>query len=236
MEIYRKEIKVLSSYCDYNRKLRLSELLKFTQEASIEHTTLMGMGREKTLDKGLLWIISKQHYEISSLPKYDDSIELLSHAGETRFILLPRHYEIDLKSTGEALVKGSAIWGLIDKESRQPILPLEHGIEIIPCVMGNEVDIPLSIKVPQLEKEAEIEAKYSLCDLNGHLNNASYIDLVMDLIPMDYLDKHEPKTLDIVYKKEIRLGEKVTLSYGERDNSWYFFCPRFTIRIEFRGI
>ena len=236
MELYRKEIKILSSCCDYKRKLRLSELLKFTQEASIEHTTLMGMGREKTLDKGLLWIVSKQHYEISSLPSYDDAIELLSYAGETRFILLPRHYEITLASSNEPLIKGSAIWGLIDEKSRQPILPLEHGIEIIPYVTGREIDIPLGIKVPPLEKEGEIEAKYSCCDLNGHLNNASYIDVVMDLIPLDYLNGHEPRILDVIYKKEIRLGEKVALKYGQKEDVWYFSSEYFVIKIEFRQI
>ena len=60
MSIYSIEYRILSSDTDANRRLRLSRLFTLLQEASIAHTTELGMGREKTLDRGLLWIVTLQ--------------------------------------------------------------------------------------------------------------------------------------------------------------------------------
>lgn len=232
MEIYSQKLKILTEHADFNRNLRLRELLKFAQEMSIAHTTLMGAGRDKTLDKGLLWIVSKQHFEISRLPDYDEWIEMLSWAGETRFVLLPRFYEFNTLA-GETLIRGSAIWGLIDEKTRTIIKPVEHGIIIKPENTGRELAIPLGFRPPVLSERAEIEVKYSGADLNGHLNNTAYLDLVMDLIPISFLSSHNPKTLDIQYKKEIKLGGKTSVSYGLVDDCWWFSAEEFLIKIQY---
>ena len=67
MSIYRKEYTLLSSDVDAQRRLRLSTLFTMLQEASIAHTTELGMGREKTLDQGLLWIVTLQQASIRRL-------------------------------------------------------------------------------------------------------------------------------------------------------------------------
>ena len=71
MSIYSIEYKILSSDTDANRTLRLSRLMTMLQEASIAHTTALGMGREMTLDRGLLWIVTLQQAKITRLPVYD---------------------------------------------------------------------------------------------------------------------------------------------------------------------
>ena len=71
MSVYREEILLRSKDVDLFRRLRLSRLFELLQEASIRHTEQLGMGREKTLDKGLLWVVTMQRCEISRMPEYD---------------------------------------------------------------------------------------------------------------------------------------------------------------------
>ena len=66
MSVYEKSYRLLSSDVDAQQRLRLSRLFTFLQEASIAHTTALGMGREKTLDKGLLWIVTLQQVKAHS--------------------------------------------------------------------------------------------------------------------------------------------------------------------------
>ena len=54
MSIYRKELLLRSEHVDMYRRLRTSELFRLLQEASIRHTEELGMGRDKTLDRGVL--------------------------------------------------------------------------------------------------------------------------------------------------------------------------------------
>ena len=53
------------------RRLRISTMFEWFQEGSITHTEELGCGREKTLDKGLLWVVTLQRAEIGRLPLYD---------------------------------------------------------------------------------------------------------------------------------------------------------------------
>ncbi|MBQ6235656.1 MAG: hypothetical protein IJK54_07025, partial [Clostridia bacterium] len=81
--MYRITYRILSSDTDANRNLRLSRLFTLLQEASIAHTTELGMGREKTLDRGLLWIVTLQRANIARLPVYDETVVLKSWPGKT---------------------------------------------------------------------------------------------------------------------------------------------------------
>ena len=70
MDLYKKEIRLLSTDVDVYRRLRLSALFTRMQEAAIEHTTALGAGREKTLDKGFLWIVTQQQVQIRRMPEF----------------------------------------------------------------------------------------------------------------------------------------------------------------------
>ena len=118
---YERTLRIRSQHVTCCRRLRLSVLLEFFQEASIAHTEALGMGREKTLDRGLLWIITKQHVGIRRMPEYDEEITIRSWPGEMMHVLFPRFYEV--VSGGDVIITGSALWMLIDAESRGFIFP-----------------------------------------------------------------------------------------------------------------
>ena len=64
MSLYERELRLRSKDVDMHRRLRTSVLFELLQEAAIAHTEALGMGREKTLDRGLLWIVTMQSAEI----------------------------------------------------------------------------------------------------------------------------------------------------------------------------
>ena len=70
MNLYEERFRLKSKDVDLYRRLRCSRLFELLQEASIRHTELLGMGREKTLDRGLLWIVGLQRSEIRRMPEY----------------------------------------------------------------------------------------------------------------------------------------------------------------------
>ena len=143
--------------------------------------------------------------------------------------------ERNLTTKGEVLVKGVAVWTLIDKKSRKMINPSHYGIQI-PCdSMEGQIEFPPSYSFQEeLPLEAKIEATYSRCDLNGHLNNTFYFDCVQDLIPIDYLKSHECVSINVSYKKEIPLGESAPIQYGIFDSHCDFQSDHFQIRLEYR--
>ena len=100
MSIYETEFEILASDVDMHRRLRLSRLFTMIQEISIAHTKALGMGRDKTLDRGLLWVVTMQRVDVKRLPVYDEKVKLETWAGRTMHVMFPRYYR--MTDTGRA--------------------------------------------------------------------------------------------------------------------------------------
>ena len=216
--MYEKEYRILSSDTDAERRLRLSRLFTLFQEASIAHTTELGMGREKTLDRGLLWIVTLQQAEVTRLPFYDERITLLSGPGNTMHLLFPRYYRVE-DGAGETIVRASALWALMDCGTRRAIFPEEFGIEIDGERTGAEPMLPAAPRSPKDGETDRFTVPYSYVDLNGHMNNTRYLDLAEDRMPAELRSK-TVKRIRAEYSLEARLGDEITLRSERADGTF----------------
>ena len=193
MSVYERRFRLKSSDVDKDRRLRTSVLFSMLQEAAIAHTEELGMGREKTLDRGLLWIVTLQRAEIERMPLYDEDVVLRSWPGRTMHLLFPRYFSLETEA-GEPLLRASSIWSLIDARTRAIVFPEKHGIEIEGVTTGAEIALPSAPRpvgangladgaAPKIRTaERSFTVPYSFVDLNGHMNNTKYFDLAEDMI------------------------------------------------------
>ena len=209
MSIYRKQFTLRSSDVDAARRLRLSALFTLLQEAAIAHTTELGMGREKTLDKGLLWIVTRQQLNITRLPLYDETVTLLSWPGETLHLYFPRFFRLT-DAAGETLLEASTLWALMDQESRHIVFPEEVGVQIDADPEQPALPLPAPPRLPELPDVHPFAVPYSYTDLNGHMNNARYADLAEDLMP-PALRAGAVRGIRTEYGGEAAEGEKILL-------------------------
>lgn len=217
-----------------NRVLKSSALFLAIQEISIAHTEALGFPKETTLEKGLLWVIAKEHIKIIRMPRYDEEVILSTYPHQMMHSLFPRSYEIKDKN-GNLLIIGSAIWTLIDIKTRKIVNPIDHNILIPDLSNGRDFSMPLSNKfLKEYDNETTLKAMYSYCDLNKHLNNSSYLDLMENLLPLDYLENHEISLIDIEFLREIKLGEDFNVRYGLKDDVYYFSSPSFKLKLAYR--
>ena len=54
----------------------------------------------------------------------------------------------------------------------------------------------------------------SLCDLNGHVNNACYLDIACDALPLEVIKGGPLKFVSVKYHREIPLGSQVEVFYA----------------------
>lgn len=218
MSVYEKSYRLLSSDVDAQRRLRLSRLFTFLQEASIAHTTALGMGREKTLDRGLLWIVTLQQVKVDRLPVYDEDVKLLSWPGETMHLYFPRYYRMEDRE-GRTLLTGSALWALMDRENRKLVFPEDHGVHIDGERGERPLGLPAVPKPAQGEERDVFTVPYSYVDLNGHMNNTRYLDLSEDRMPAD-LRQRALREIRAEFSGEAKLGEAVTLTAQRQGNGF----------------
>ena len=218
MSIYSVDYTILSSDTDVNRRLRLSRLVTMLQEAAIAHTTALGMGREKTLDRGLLWIVTLQQAKIHRLPEYDETIRLRSWPGKMLHLLFPRYDRIE-DSRGNPLVEASALWALMDQTTRRVVFPETVGVKIRGVHTGKELPLPAAPKLPQSDQGKSFSVPYSFADLNGHMNNTRYFDLAEDCMPPTLREKRIV-SIATEYSREARIGDEILLCSEQNGNAF----------------
>ena len=235
MSVYREELLLRSKDVDMFRRLRTSELFRLLQEASIRHTEQLGMGRDKTLDKGILWVLLMQRAEIARMPEYDEQIVLKSWPGKTMHLLFPRYYSLET-AAGEPLLKASALWSLVDQKTRKVVFPEKYGVVIDGVVTGEEIAMPGAVAKSDCGSERDFTVPYSFVDLNGHMNNTRYFDLAEDSVGAAAAGGLL-RGVCVEYQNEARLGETLRLRWGGEDGSVYL-CgeterPVFRMRLEY---
>ena len=217
--MYHSEIVIKNKDVNRFRRLRTSALFEFLQEASIAHTEQLGYPRQKTLDRGLLWVICQQELQIRRMPEYDETIEICSWPGEMNHVFFPRYYRVETKA-GEVLAEGSAMWLLMDQVSRKMIFPSQWNILIPGENTGRETPLPKRVLKQDTVKSEEFTVPFSYCDLNGHMNNIHYFDLAEDRLK-GVQEGRLYQMIRIEYANEIRYGQTVTLNLYEDENGGY---------------
>ena len=218
MSVYSIQLRLRNKDVELHRRLRTSVLFELMQEASIRHTEELGMGREMTLDRGLLWMVTLQRAEIARMPEYDEVITLESWPGDTMHLLFPRYYRV-LDGKGNTLVSASALWALVDQETRRMVFPDRYGVVIEGEKTGNEIALP---SPPLRAKEGVVSpftVPYSYVDLNGHMNNTRYFDLAEDRIPVA-AEGRSLRSISVEYANEAKLSDELRVTV-EREDSTY---------------
>ena len=218
MNIYETKLRLRSTDVGIERRLRPSVLLSWIQESAIAHTQELGMGREKTLDKGLLWVVTMHSAKIERMPVYDEDVVLRTWPGPTMHLIFPRYFGL-FSADGEALVKASSLWSLIDSRTRSIVFPEKHGITIDGQTIGGEIPLPSPVRKAELKSCRSFTVPYSFVDLNGHMNNARYLDLAEDCI-YEEVQGRELKAFRMEFIREVRLGDCLELSCGQFEDRW----------------
>jgi acyl-ACP thioesterase len=209
---------VSSNDIDATLTIRISSLLRIMQDVIMNHTEVLGVGTEETINKGIIWVITRMNIEINRLPKYQEEIVIKTHPGPHKLFFYPRYIRFEDKN-GNVLVNISSIWALVDASTRQI-----SNSKIIQerCVGENDnLDLPLPIKIDitdELELKETRKIHYSDVDLNGHLNFTKYVELISDLHNTDFYKNHSVKNIVINYSKEIKEHQEVNIYSNNSKN------------------
>lgn len=229
---------IRSEQVDVRRVLRPSALLMMLQEIALDHASLLGLGTDATLNRNLLWVVTRYHIEINRLPRYEETVTLETWPGPLRRVLFPRYFRMK-DADGNVLLRASSMWVLIDGAERKMINPAASGVPVMEgLVVGDE--LPYNVPPRRLEpvRTETFTVPYSFLDLNGHMNNTRYFDVCGDMIA-DEIEGKPLLSLSAEYQNEIHYRETVSVSIGQ-DGDEYTFTgeadrPCFRIGMHFGG-
>ena len=222
--------------CVYKKKTELKEHLKtsglfrFMQDAAGEQCELTGPTEAEVHGKSLMWVIVRQYIEMLRYPQPGETLELSTWPGPVRHMFFPRYYVF--KVNGEVIGQGSALWTLVDWDSRKMVSPATRGIELEGLTTGEECRLPSAPAKLPLDRTGEYTVPAEVLDINGHMNNTRYYDLAESVFEENFQEKGLCRAMT-EYVSEALEGEQIHLRWG-RDGDRYYITGAAEEKTVFR--
>lgn len=208
--LLEEKIKIRYSDLNFDGSLKPSSLLNFFQDIAVDSADKLGFGSEDLLKQKLLWYLLKYRIEFYEYPNGITDLTLRTEPRGYHRLFAYRNFEAI--SGGKTLIKASTLWSLVNFETKN-IVNIESAIQspLLTKFVADEHDLAFG-KIPPLTKadyQKEFEVRYNDIDGNRHANNGNYIVWALEPLSYGFRKQHKLKTLDIVFKKEIKYGEKL---------------------------
>ena len=221
--MHTEKVLIGSNDVDSSLTLRVSSLFKIIQDVIMHQSEKINVGVSETIEKGILWVVSRVHIVLNRLPKYQEEVICETYPGKTKLgLIYPRFFKMKDKN-GNTLISFSSIWSLMDKEKRKPTTSKVIEERCIPEERDDELSLPEKVEEIEASEILKRKVQYSDVDLNGHLNNTRYMEILSDIHDSDFYKTHQIKSLTLNYMKEIREGESISLLYGQSKTEYIEF-------------
>lgn len=196
--------------------MRPSSFFLLFQDVATSAAETNGLGRDKMLDKGRLWIFLRVSVRFYEYPMFGDKVSLFTYPGPTKAVFYPRHAYMT-NEEGKELARVNSLWAVLKEDTREMLMqPLPiTGVE----KHDNELPSPKKVEVPSdITLVSQRLISYSDLDLNKHMNNIRYVEYILDIFPTSYYTSHPLKGIDINYLHEIKEGETLSIYVNEAKN------------------
>ncbi|MDR0853728.1 MAG: hypothetical protein LBN34_05110 [Clostridiales Family XIII bacterium] len=214
-----------SSDVDFKSRASLSTLFELYQDIAATHAGILGASvRGLRESRHAAWILMRMRVEIDKYPTLAEDILLKTWPQKPRAVYA-RDYLIRDELTGEVLVRAAADWIIMDLEAREIIRKPFTDYEGVVLDESRALSERMRKMKPVGEFHVvyEKEIKFSDIDYNEHVNNANYVDYIMDCIPIERHRQSAPKAIELHYISETGPGETLEFSMTDENDEGKIF-------------
>ncbi len=218
---YIETVTVLNADADFRSLLKPSALLRYVEQVSADHARAFGMDDAFFREQGVAFLVGKQALQFTRVPRRTETLTLTTRAEESRRGSIKRITTVT-DAFGAQVAMVDCRWIVVSLAEgrilRQPGWTVEDFWN-----ENVEGELPLQLHKCRdgLIRAGEWTAHYSQCDLNGHINNAFYLDIACDALPLDVLKQGPVKFASVNYHREVPLGGKLEVLYAPSAEGWY---------------
>jgi acyl-ACP thioesterase len=204
--------RVESFDADLHNSLKISSIFNYMQDIAALHADKLGIGYNILQEKQIFWVLSWAKVEIKSLPSYGETMKIQTWAKGKERLYYMRDYVIS-NEQGDELIKATSAWLLLDAKTKRmtdldrlglnlPSFPEEHAIKEYPGKFKYDVSEGLCFNR---------KICYSDIDINKHVNNARYIEFILDCYNQKEHNEKKISSLTIAYKGETHFMDELEL-------------------------
>jgi len=205
---------------DVNNIVSASAVLRYMQEAGNLQCEGTNADTKKLRAEGKAFILSKLSMNIYKPLYAYDQIIAQSWPCDSKGMSFNRCARI--LRDGNIIAELATVWAFVNLNDRKLIRVTDFDVDMS-LDEPLELDMPARVRIPrnaELSLVGERTAMYSDIDINNHVNNTNYIDMLCDFIP----NMKGLRVISVIinYINEMPLGETVKVYSLENDGTYYF--------------
>lgn len=214
---YRMPYQLAYFDCDYTGHLSIEMMLMLMILASEKQNESLGFGLDETQKLGGGWVILDYEGHLNGeLPKDREQITVGTRIKAYNRFFVVREFWLD-NAAGKRVAEVSGLFTFMDLQKRK-MAPIPAEI-MAPYQQAATIRLPRPQspdKVTPDEKwsSKQYRARYADIDSNGHVNNARYVEWLLDTLPAGFLKDHCLTAFRLNYRREVRPRSLVTSLLG----------------------
>ncbi|TYJ33925.1 hypothetical protein E1A91_A05G135200v1 [Gossypium mustelinum] len=200
--VFQQDVSVRSFEIDSEYKMSTKAIMNYLQEASLNYAKKLGLtidtcfGITPGMRKmDLVWVFRGMHIEVDRYPCWGEVVQILHWTCASGRTGVRFDWTINDINTGETLVRASWLKFEVKDEIKAYLR-----VDVEPIV---EV---FRYSCPQIEAMDHIKTGltpgWNDLDVNYHVNNAKYLDWILESTPDSIRDRHELWKINFEYRKE----------------------------------
>ena len=205
---------------DFKNNLKIKSALSYLEDIAGIHSNMAGYGLLDIEKNKKTWVLINWKLEFIRRPKYSENLRIKTWSCGAEKIYANRDFLV-YDEKNELVAKATSKWVLIDIEN----MGIAKLTDEILNAYSPEKDRVFEEKIEKLREpneflnSLEVKITKDMLDINGHVHNINYIDFVTQIMPIETMQN--AKSVEVLYKKEIRDVEKIKCFYGVQDEYSY---------------
>ena len=213
------------NFYDLNNKgdVKLTALLKHINLAAGTNADEIGVGLDVTIPINLAFVIQRFGLQIFDWPTYRQIVKIRTWPSEISKGTFIRRGDM-WDESGNKLAEWTTLWVLIDinerKVKRPKALPVElpqYGPMNVD-IEAQKIDVPRNAKLLASYLHT---VRYSELDINMHMNNAVYGDLIANVVEMAKAPYKKWQEVQFNYLNEALLNDQLNVECRKTENILY---------------
>ena len=210
---------------DHHGNAKPGALLRYGQQIATMHAEAAGLNDELYAATHTAYVLAKLALHIDRTPRVDETLTVTTRPERCKRAVNKR-ITFFYDEAGQQVAVLDSRWVLIDTDKR---LILRKHPEAFNDCWAEDVPFELPMKMVKAAPEdcapaGEYTATYSRCDMNGHMNNTRYVDILCDALPWNVWDEGEARDLKVYYHREVPRGASFALLQAQTGEKQYYFC------------
>ncbi len=190
-------------------EMSLSSLVTLVIEVATAHANALGVGYAHMMETNSSWVLSRLNADIAVMPTVNRHYRMTTWVHSLNRLFSDRLFRLEDAETGELCAWIHTTWMAIDMDSRRPTDLTRHQA-LADVVSEREFGGTMGGKLPAVLPESvtgyDYTFKYSDIDVNRHVTTRRYIELLVDLWPLEMYELNRVSRFEIAFKHEIRYG------------------------------